>query len=544
MASPDDLASWYGNQAAEGPPPKRLEDIFQRAKEKYADAFTIGSREQAVAESARGLHDVQAILQNAVSKYESKQRFPVLRDRLNRLSGKIHYYGNVVDVLVQHHPEYVSLVWGAMKFLFTAVVNHERILKSITQVLSQVADSLPRLELSYALYSNKRMEDALTDLYVSLLEFFMKAHEWYDEGSLLRAYHSVIRPWELKFQDSLDRIDDCSRRIEKLAFAGMQAEIRELHNLNLASLSQIKALHDKHDLTNQQVLKKISRLLDVQSSSQALHSSALVDNNTSLTESQVTDIVASISEGDSLWGCMKTYQYCRIARNQRRNTGTQMQTRPFWLDPKLRKWTCLDRSALVAIQGNLSSRPLLKDFAINIIDELRSNNVMPLWLLNPIGKGFARPPSSAEVMKQLVLQIIHDYRSKGTEKSMALAVARLRGAKTSQDWVALLQSILAQATRQIYVLIDLEAFYDRSGGGNGILFLELLWDICNALSQHATNPKVKVLVLSYGRTTRTEMSSCTVTVQATQVPARRKKAFRDQQMPCILGARGIYTPAT
>lgn len=65
------------------------------------------------------MHDVQAILRNAVSKYESKQRFPVLRDRLNRLSSKIHYYGNVVDVLVQHHPEYVSLVWGAMKFLFT-----------------------------------------------------------------------------------------------------------------------------------------------------------------------------------------------------------------------------------------------------------------------------------------------------------------------------------------------------------------------------------------------------------------------------------------
>ena len=28
------------------------------------------------------------------------------------------YYGNIFDVFAQHHPEYVALAWGAMKFLF------------------------------------------------------------------------------------------------------------------------------------------------------------------------------------------------------------------------------------------------------------------------------------------------------------------------------------------------------------------------------------------------------------------------------------------
>lgn len=28
------------------------------------------------------------------------------------------HYSNVLDVLVQHHPEYVSLAWGALKFVF------------------------------------------------------------------------------------------------------------------------------------------------------------------------------------------------------------------------------------------------------------------------------------------------------------------------------------------------------------------------------------------------------------------------------------------
>ena len=35
------------------------------------------------------------------------------------LSERVTYYGQVFDVLVQHHPEYVSLAWGTFKFVFT-----------------------------------------------------------------------------------------------------------------------------------------------------------------------------------------------------------------------------------------------------------------------------------------------------------------------------------------------------------------------------------------------------------------------------------------
>jgi hypothetical protein len=35
---------------------------------------------------------------------------------LRKLSKGIMYYASILDVIAQHHPEYVSLVWGAMKF--------------------------------------------------------------------------------------------------------------------------------------------------------------------------------------------------------------------------------------------------------------------------------------------------------------------------------------------------------------------------------------------------------------------------------------------
>jgi hypothetical protein len=37
---------------------------------------------------------------------------------LTQLSARINYYGSTLDVLVQHHPEYAALAWGAMKVLF------------------------------------------------------------------------------------------------------------------------------------------------------------------------------------------------------------------------------------------------------------------------------------------------------------------------------------------------------------------------------------------------------------------------------------------
>jgi hypothetical protein len=50
-------------------------------------------------------------------KYESRKQSKA-RKWLSRLSSRVVLYGNVLDVLVQHHPEYVSLAWGTFKLVF------------------------------------------------------------------------------------------------------------------------------------------------------------------------------------------------------------------------------------------------------------------------------------------------------------------------------------------------------------------------------------------------------------------------------------------
>lgn len=65
----------------------------------------------------QSMGDVLQAIKNAKARYESR---PISKARrwLAIFSPKVVYYGVVLDVLVQQHPEYVSLVWGAMKFLF------------------------------------------------------------------------------------------------------------------------------------------------------------------------------------------------------------------------------------------------------------------------------------------------------------------------------------------------------------------------------------------------------------------------------------------
>lgn len=61
--------------------------------------------------------DVQLELLNALKRYELTSESKARR-WLVALSERIAFYGQVFDVLVQHHPEYVSLAWGTFKFIF------------------------------------------------------------------------------------------------------------------------------------------------------------------------------------------------------------------------------------------------------------------------------------------------------------------------------------------------------------------------------------------------------------------------------------------
>lgn len=77
--------------------------------------------------------DVLDAINAAKKNYNSKPSSKA-RKWLSILSSKVTYYGSIMDVLVQQYPEYVSLAWGAMKFLFVvSMISHPVHLEDMIQ---------------------------------------------------------------------------------------------------------------------------------------------------------------------------------------------------------------------------------------------------------------------------------------------------------------------------------------------------------------------------------------------------------------------------
>ena len=65
------------------------------------------------------MEDIQKCVSEAKATYDDHLKNTKVRKQLVRFSARVKHYGNIMDVMVAHHPEYVALAWGAMKFCFT-----------------------------------------------------------------------------------------------------------------------------------------------------------------------------------------------------------------------------------------------------------------------------------------------------------------------------------------------------------------------------------------------------------------------------------------
>jgi hypothetical protein len=94
------------------------DDAFNAAKKHFEQSGILNGGDKVLVSSASSIEDVQQAVADLLAKYESKSESSKTRKWLQKASEMISHYGTILDVFVQHHPEYVSLVWGTMKLLF------------------------------------------------------------------------------------------------------------------------------------------------------------------------------------------------------------------------------------------------------------------------------------------------------------------------------------------------------------------------------------------------------------------------------------------
>lgn len=126
---------------------------------------------------------------------------------------------------------------------------------------------------------------------------------------------------------------------------------------------------------------------------------------------------------------------------------------PSWRSQKLKEWASATASSLVLVKGSFLTRRETKDFAADIVGLLRSMKIPVVWTLSAKAEGVLEWRSPVDVLKQLVLQVLHRNHSLLKEQSYALNAARFQSASTEPDWFELLGTVL-EGLEQIYIVVD------------------------------------------------------------------------------------------
>ena len=93
-----------------------LAGLYQNASKLFCGEMTKDKCTLALISRSNTVQDIETLVINAQKNFE-QSRNRKLKKWLGRVTRSLMYYGNIFDVLAQHHPEYVALAWGAMKFL-------------------------------------------------------------------------------------------------------------------------------------------------------------------------------------------------------------------------------------------------------------------------------------------------------------------------------------------------------------------------------------------------------------------------------------------
>ncbi|ORX99892.1 hypothetical protein BCR34DRAFT_606474 [Clohesyomyces aquaticus] len=425
-----------------------LEETYKNAKTTISatipaeDLAALGFDEEC------SVKQVQQTLQQCKAKYDSKKISKAYK-WLRILSSKVVFYCPVLDVLAQARPEYASLVWGTMKFLFMSVMNHEEVIHQLSKACSYIADVLPRTEMSLILYPTERMMEAVAQLYAKVMEFMLETIKWYRQGKIGHAWAAISRPWSIGLKEHAVVIGEQARRVDKIASLAMKAEVRdtriqvlEMQELLKSSQQQIYELSEVMKGDFKQILNLALVNRSVQSQVQLdVSSSAQMISNIQLGQILSLPFLTYLpSSGESLSYCESLYR--RGLRPPKASVGIA----------QLRQWA--ERSGSSFLFPRCGLRLESREVVLEMIKLIRTSNQPLLWVLR-YPKFWEKEVTWTDMLRMLVIQAIQVNPSALQKGVNPITVAHLREAASEEDWLAMLDRALVDVT-QVYIVIDSE----------------------------------------------------------------------------------------
>ncbi|KAK2878124.1 hypothetical protein FQN49_001123 [Arthroderma sp. PD_2] len=473
---------------------------------------------------ATSLEDLVDIVRVAQKHYESTRGDSKIWRGIKGFSEKLCYYGNIFDVLVQQHPEYVALAWGTMKLLFGAIVEHEKIGTVIIDALEDITNALPRVELAATLYPTTLIKQAVAVLYARIIRFLLRALEWYEEGRVKRALHSITKPAALRYNDIIQDIHQAAESIAAFAVTSSQVEQRDMHGevvtiRKTLETSQLKIENQVMDLH-----QKVQLMADLMSSNYTLHldgQSKIYQSLSAIQSTQAIQIIHSQCVIDHQSGL----QASRALRGRRR-LSSQVKGLPFWQSPRLQQWNKSTSSCLFLVKSALSERRLVQDFCTNAIEQLISSGTAVFWILKHEGKTY----SIVDTIKSLIQQAVNFHGTAQDHSALSFQLNRFIHAQLEEHYLDIFTDLL-QNLKLVYIAVQAQAIPSSDVKD----FQSILYQLIGRLSKQGNKVVVRILVLDWEPGSRIHAESDHSQLKISKVPRRKGKKLPNRPLNNLKG---------
>ncbi|KAI8631672.1 hypothetical protein F5Y19DRAFT_401907 [Xylariaceae sp. FL1651] len=462
------------------------------------------------------LEDVLNAVLEAKKRSESSSRGSRLRECLSIFSQRLLYYSNIMDVLVQHHPEYVSLAWGAMKFIFGAIVENERTGTTIVTALCDVTDSLPSVELSLALYPTTLMKRLVSMLYAHIVRFLIRAWKYYEESNFMRAVHTITRPAALRYDDLLRLIRRDEEMVRRHATTSSQAEIRALHNSVLAVSSQIE----------KEANKAQSECMDIQTSL-ASFGDWMTQIRITLSEAQLRQALSMISS-QCIIDHKSTFnlaaQLCEASIFRQRSG---YNNAAFWTSSELQAWNKADTSSIILLKSAFHQRTQIRSFCTEVVKQLLKDHTAVFWIFMSRDQEYPL----LETLKSLVFQALSLNYSFYTANGMSFQLSKYLEACFEEDYLNILGDLL-QHLKRVYIIANSEAM----SSSIALQCRECLRRLSRMLQERNCQTVLKIITTWYGPGTSdgNTLEDFVLSLNATNGQRSRRKARKQTRRRQVL----------
>lgn len=422
-----------------------------------------------------------------------------------------------------------------------AFVEHENTASTIAPALCDIADSLPCIEVASTLYPTNVMRSTTALLYSHIVRFLIRALQWYQDGKLKHALHSITRPAALRYDDLIQAICRDAQSITSQAVTNSQVEQREMH-------IEINKLRDRNEIAitkshkeQQRMSEKLDAIANMVAQmrenitfDQSVNASARVEFRMALSDIQLTQALGIISSQCHI--DHKSNLEIYVALRNRRKLAPRASLESLYTSSKLKDWNKSSASSAILIKAPFRDRLGLQDFCTSVIEELLTARFTMLWILRDRDKQYSFP----EVIKSLILQALSLDYSSHSDVVFSFQLRKFLSSHKTEDYLDLLGDILQHFTK-VYIIADANAM---SGEVSDECRLELR-KLSHRLSDRNATTVIKTITLacgpSQGRPLQQRVEDMILKINP-KYPRRRCRPSRSQfYRAASLGVDSSYT---